>query len=265
MPARRLTGREMIIGVRTLLVRTRIYIRFPLVHRDGAGARFGLRLVDPVAVQVEPVVVRAAARPRLRVFQLLAVGVRHGAAVRIHPLRETADAVGIDHRVDQDDIVLQYLLRIGRPGRGQVIGQQQRRVESARLVAVDAVAEPVEHRPAGLPVGRRVAEQVVLRLDAVDIADVLFRRDDQQIERPALVRPAVLAQQHAVGSRGQRFHIGHPLLRRDLELPDLEAQHGRRRRDMLVIITGVRQEITQGYRILRSRAPREGQAQEKAE
>ncbi|MBQ1674259.1 MAG: hypothetical protein II064_09245, partial [Bacteroidales bacterium] len=122
MPARRLTGREMIIGVRALLVRTRIYIRFPLVHRDGTGARFGLRLVDPVAVQVEPVVVGPAARPGLRMLEFLAVGVSDGTPVRIDPLRETADPVGIDHRVDQHDIVLQNFLRIGRPGCGQMIG-----------------------------------------------------------------------------------------------------------------------------------------------
>ena len=98
----------------------------------------------------------------------------------------------------------------------------------------------------GFPVGGRVAQQVVFRLDAVDVADVFFRRDDEQIERPALVGPAVLAQQHAVGSRSQRLDIGYALLRRDLEFPDLETQDGRRRRYLFVVITAVREEIIQG-------------------
>ena len=144
----------MVIGLRALLVRARVYIRFPVEHNLGPVTRFGLRLVDPVAVQVEP----------------------------------------------------------------------------------------VEHRPAGFPVGRRIALQVVFRLDAVDVADVFFRRDDEQM----LVGPAVLAQQHAVGSRSQRLDIGYALLRRDLEFPDLETQDGRRRRYLFVVITAVREEIIQG-------------------
>ena len=77
--------------------------------------------------------------------------------------------------------------------------------------------------------------------------------------------PAVLAQQHAVGSRSQRLDIGYALLRRDLEFPDLETQDGRRRRYLFVVITAVREEIIKGEPFLGCRTPDEAQAEKKAE
>ena len=74
--------------------------------------------------------------------------------------------------------------------------------------------------------------------------------DDERetAEAEKRVMGQLMAEQDAVGSRRKRLDVGHGLLRRGLELADVEAEHGGRRRDGFIVVAGVREEVVQGDR-----------------
>ena len=110
--------------------------------------------------------------------------------MRVRPLCEATQAVGIHTRVDQHDRVLQELVdRVALRGR-QVIRQQQGRVAATRLVAMNAVTHP-HHGRARFRLSAGEYGLDVRTPDFLDAREVLGRADRRQDERSFLVRSSV--------------------------------------------------------------------------
>ena len=97
---------------------------------------------EPVAVQVEQVVVAAARGPAVPVAHVLVVDDRHGAVPALPVGEETGAAVGILHGIDQEHAALEQRLRFGARVGGQVMEQGEGGVAAGGLVAVHAGADP---------------------------------------------------------------------------------------------------------------------------
>ena len=139
--------REVIGVVAALLVQIDGHVRPVLARQRDAAARFRLRLREPVAVHVEQVVVRAAARPRLVVLGVVRRRIRaRGAALQVLE-DEPRAAVRVLHRIDQHERLAQHRVDVGIAlRRQQVIGLEQRRIGRRDLVAVHAVRQPRHDR-----------------------------------------------------------------------------------------------------------------------
>ena len=88
-----------------------------------AAAALRLRLREPVAVHVEEVVIRSAARPWLVVLGCRRVRIAAGAGAEQILEDEARPPVGVLHRIDDDDRVPQDGLDVCVVARGkQVIG-----------------------------------------------------------------------------------------------------------------------------------------------
>lgn len=78
-------------------------LRVPAGEGSDASARFGMDAEDPIAVEIEQVMVTAAAWPVTRVQQRLIIHVGHGAAMFGDHFEEAFAAIGIHQRIDDDD------------------------------------------------------------------------------------------------------------------------------------------------------------------
>ncbi len=223
--AARHPGLEEVGGVGPHLVEVGHHVGPPPVELLEAGSGLGLLRQEPVAVEIEPVVVGAAVGPGLAVLAVPAVGDQHPAAVHVGPLGEPPQAVGVERRVEDDHRLGEQALDRLPPRRRQVVGDEKRRVRAARLVAVDAVAEVDHHRHAGGAglTRRRIGEPPVRGEDLVEPRQVLGRRDREVEERPLLVGAADGLDRHPLGARGEGLHVGDQLVVAHVPLADLEA------------------------------------------
>ena len=191
----RFGGRREVVGVVTaLLVEVHGDLRLVLKRNCNPASRFGLRLCKPVAVHIEQVVIRTAARPRLVMFSAVWRRVGSGGPA-LHVLKdEPGSTVGVLHRVDQDERVALYgvdaLVALRRQ---QVIRLHQRRICRRDLVAVHAMNEPhddreLAHEPICVAAreGSRIGEALHLGLHLFELRDAIGAADYEQPERPAL-------------------------------------------------------------------------------
>ena len=229
--------------------------------------RLGVLQRQPVAVQVEPVVVEAAAGPGLVLLDVGGVGNGGFAAARVHPARKARHAVGVDAGVDQHHRVAQHLLDGRALGRRQVVHCQQRGVGAAGLVAVHAVAHP-EHgghltyvEPAR---HSRVGELVVLGLDLGDVALVCGRGNGEQQQGPVLVGAGVLGDGNAVGGRVHGPHVEQQLVVAGVPFAHFVAQHRGGRWDGRVVADVLGQVVGEvGLRLGRPRKSHQPSQQQK--
>ncbi|MNE49246.1 hypothetical protein D3C80_1437500 [compost metagenome] len=156
----------------------------PVADQGGVALRLRLGLDEPVAVQVEQIVVETARRPRLGPFgrQGVAVGLR--PQTRLEAVDEALAPVGVLGRDEDHHDVLQPPLRLGVGGVGQAPGGGHGGVGGADLIAVDGIGHPDHGRSvvdegAGL-LGRgsaRIGQGVGRRLDRLQPGDVARRAD----------------------------------------------------------------------------------------
>ena len=189
--------------------------REPLLQGRDPAPCLGLRQDEPVAVQVEQVVVRTPAGPGLVVLGRQSVRVGHEALGHLKMMNETIATVGILHRVDDDDRVLEDGIDDLVALRGkQVVGGQHRRVGGRDFVAVHGVGQPRHRRPRGndsLGLGARepsVAQASHIGLYFVDARQVRRRGNHGIDEFPALPALGIAEDLDAIRLRlGQRVEV----------------------------------------------------------
>ena len=119
--------------------------RMPAAGSFDTAAGFRVDAQDPVAVQIEVVVVGAAVGPITGMQQSLVVDVREGAAVFGGLVAETVAAVGVHQRVDQDHHLVEHGQHLGVGGSHQVVDERQGRIGARGFIAVNGVGKP-RHR-----------------------------------------------------------------------------------------------------------------------
>ena len=117
-------------------------VGLPVVEEFEAALGLGVDGGEPVAVEVEPVVVGAAIGPAFLVLAITAVGAGVLAAVAVGPGGEALEAVGIQAGVEDDDGVFEEVGGGLVAGGGEVVGEECGGVGGAGFVAVDAIAHP---------------------------------------------------------------------------------------------------------------------------
>ena len=241
---RRGGGRKEVGGVAAHLVKVRNHLRPVLEEQVDLAPGLRLALDEHVAVEVEQVMVRASAGPRLVVL-----GGDRGL-VRPSCLRDPVlidkaiSPVGVLERVDQDQRFGQDQLDIGIPGRRQqVVRLGHGRAAPADLVAVDRMHERGHDRQLrdqglGLVGGEaaRIAQAGQPGLDLVQTRHALRRSDHQSDQGAALPARAVAHQVRAPGSRfGQRFDVADHIGGRRDRLAEVVARHLLQRRDVGIV------------------------------
>ena len=222
--------REVVAVVAALLVQVDVHLRKVLERHPDAATRFGLRLREPVAVHVEQIVVRPSARPRLVVLGVVGCGVGVGGLTLQILEDEPRAPVGILHRIDQHERVLEHRIHAGvTTGGQQVIRLEQRGIARADLVPVHAVHEPHHDRCRGheaVGLGWReptwIGQAFDVGLHLVELRDAFGAAYHEQPQRAALPGHGILGEPGPVG-RGLRecaqvggdlFGCGHLVARR---------------------------------------------------
>ena len=179
-------GVEVVGAVFPHFVVIGVDVRPPFMKLRHPAPGLGMLENQPLPVEVEPVMVGAAAGPEGVVQLVPGVRDRHVGAVHMVPGRHPAAAIGIEYGDEDDDALFQRGFDFSAPGRGQMIGHRHRRVGGAHLGAVDAVIEPSHHRHvrAHFLVAARVAQGDMGGLDRIE-ALVVFRAGDDQTENRA--------------------------------------------------------------------------------
>ena len=120
--------------------------RLPFADRRDLAARFRLGQSEPVAIQIEQIMVEAPAGPLLVVLGSGRIGNRHGAARLGIMLYEAIAPVRVLRRIDHDEGVREdgFDPRIAPCGE-QVIGQSERGIAARDFVTMHAVGKP-RHR-----------------------------------------------------------------------------------------------------------------------
>ena len=111
---------------RTLLVQVHRHLRHPRQERPHASRRLGVRLREPVAIQIEVVVRRARTGPRARIVERLWITrdpLTAGHALEI--MREAFASIRILIRVDQHHRAVERHHRLRIRPRCQLIQQRE--------------------------------------------------------------------------------------------------------------------------------------------
>ncbi|MNY09303.1 hypothetical protein D3C86_1422130 [compost metagenome] len=181
----------------------------PVADQGGVALGFRLGLDEPVAVQVEQVVVIAARRPGLGPFRRQRVGVGLGAQTGLEAVDEAVAPVGVLGRDEDDHGVLHPALRLGVGGVHQAARGGHGGVGGADLVAVHRIGHPDDDRGVvdeGAGLIRRGAARIAQRprrgLDLIQPGDVGGRADGGPEQGAAFPGRAIVAHDHAVGRRG---------------------------------------------------------------
>ena len=120
--------------------------RVPLPHCLDASARFGMNAEDPVAVEIEHVMIGASGRPITGVEEGLVVDVGDVAPVLADHLEEAVAAVGVHHRIDDDQEVVQHVADLIIARGDEVVCDRDGGIGAGSLVAVDRIREPRDRR-----------------------------------------------------------------------------------------------------------------------
>ena len=207
---------EEIRRVRTHLVKIHVHHRQPLAQRLHLAEDLRLGQPDPIAIQVEQVMIGAAAGPRLIVLGRARTRIRHQAASLLEVVHEAVAPVRVLRRIDQHHHLRQHIVHNLVVARGQqVVRGHQRRVRGRDLVAVDSVGEPDHGRQTGDQLARlrlrrlaRVGDALDPALDLAQLADIGLGADRGVDQLSALPALPVLEYLDAVRhSGGQRIHV----------------------------------------------------------
>ncbi len=241
--ARLAGGGEQVGVLRSHLVRVDEQERVPLGRLPDAPAGLGVDPQDPVAVEVEVIVIAPPPRPVAGVQERLVVDVRSGGAMLGDLLQEALPAVRVHHRVDQYDDVLEQLDDRGVEARRQVINECQGAVRARRFVAVDRVGQPGGDRQRveqalglGVVETARIGQPAHAVLDLVQARHVLRRGDDHVVERAALVALGVLDQSGPRASLVPGAQSALDLGRKGGAIAGAEAEDLLLRRDAVVVL-----------------------------
>ena len=206
--------------------------RVPLPNRGDLAAGLGLREGEPVAIEVEHVVVHPPARPRLVMLGRLPVGIGCDAGGGEEIVHEARPPVGVLHRVDDHDGAGHDLggTRIVLRGE-QVIGSHQRGVGRGDLVAVDAIGEPCHgHRHA--VAGSSCSDCRHISANRVDLRHVGGGRKHQIVKRTAFPAHRILHEPRAIRRGfGECLQVGIGLIGRGDPRARRMADGGGQRRD----------------------------------
>jgi hypothetical protein len=249
-------------GARPLLVQVDRHVRPPLHVRPHAPARLGVRLDEPVAIEVEVVVRRARPRPRARIVERPRLG---GQPLRtpgaLHVVRVPLASVGVLVGIDEYDGAVERHLRFGVGAGRELVEQPQPRLHPRCLAPVHRVREPDHRRqpPNGrVDFARRrtagVGHPPGIALEVGESGVVGLARDGQEQHLAPLEGARHRVDLHPLRGRGHPFDVAVDQPLRGEARPQLVAQHGPRCRDPRIVAPpGV------GKGVLRAdRAQREG-------
>ena len=180
----------------------------------------GLRDRQPVAIQVEEIMVGPAARPGLCVLGRIGIRIRLAAGAQFVVADKPVTSVRILQRIDHDNRVLQNRVHFPViPRRKQMIGQLQCRVRRGNLIAMHPVSEPDHHRKRRLDPLRdrfagasRIGQFVDAVSNLVKPSDVRWRPDRGVNQSAPLPGLPVIPQLHPLWRcRGQPLHVANDL------------------------------------------------------
>ena len=200
-------GAEEIGAVGAHFVQVHVDQREPLAQGFHLVEDLGLGERNPVAVQIEEVVVDAPAGPRLEVLGGHRAGVRLEAPRLLEVVHEAVAAVGILDGIDKHQHVGQNLVHQLVVARGeQVVSREQAGVGRGKLVAMHAVGKP-DHRGqpghdlagVGLRSFARVGDALHLSANLGEPADIGFRPHGRVDELASLPGLAVVEHLEPVG------------------------------------------------------------------
>ncbi len=237
-------GREIIGRIAAHLVQIDDDVRHPVEQHPHAAAALGLGLREPVAIEVEEIMVRPAARPRLVVFGGGGLVVGRGRLPEQVLEDESRAPIRVLHRIDEhdrfaaDDVDIGIVLR-----REQMICLGHGGLARRDLVPVHAVRQDDHHRQLpdqrldlGRPERRGIRQPLQARANRVELPDALRTRHEQRHQRPPLPGLGVLHKTRPLGRRlAERPQIPDDLLRRRHSRPRLVADDLLQRRDGCVI------------------------------
>lgn len=205
------------------LVKVEHHVRFPVMEHLHPSLAFRVLQRQPVAVQIEPIVIGSSAGPGLLVLAVVRVTVGNGASIVIGPLGEPFEPVGVQTRIQQDNHVIEQLL-MGWPfRRRQVIGHQRRRITAARLVAVHAVphVDYCRQRADVEIVGVGGIGQLKMPpADRFELLLVLFRGDCQHHQRSAAIASSIFSNRHPPRRLRQSLEITDQFMMMNMPLAD---------------------------------------------
>ena len=193
-------GREVVGIIRPHFVEIGVYFGQPLVVERDALAGFLLSLPGPVAVQVEVVVVEAAAGPGLVVLPGVGLGVGRLVTDAVVPVGVPVMAVGVHARVHDNDGIFEPVLHLLVLRVGQVIEHLHHGFGAHGFVAVHVVAQPAHGRLLPLAgAGFQPGQLEVVMAHVVEAAEGLGAGNLHHFQRAVFVGAAVAHQLHAAG------------------------------------------------------------------
>ena len=224
--------REIERRARSLLVQIHGHLRKPLQKRLDAPLRLGMRLREPVAIQIEVVVRRARTGPRTGVVHRLRITRR--ALIARHPLevvREPLATVRVFIRIDQHHSAVEGHQRFGIRTSRELIEQRESRFHSRCFTTMHGMFEPHDRRHAFLRAFHFTRRRATWIGDALRVAlnfrnagNVRLTRHRQQQHLAPFERVRYGVHLHASGRRGNAFDVAHHRAMRRESLSDLVAQ-----------------------------------------
>jgi len=196
------------------------------VHPDRvASDGFWLGEGEPVAVEVEPVVVGASAGPGFESFSVLGVGAGVLAAVVVGPVGEAVATVGVEVGDKDDDGVFEDVVNLVALAVGEVVEAPESGFADAGFVAVDAVAHPEDEGHAfnfGVgDFGGLSEEAAVGGFDFLDSGEIFGGGDDGVIQRLTLMGAGVREDLDARGDLlGNFLEVGRDFVAVEVPSPE---------------------------------------------
>ena len=190
-------------------------LRMPFVQCLHPGTAFRLGEDEPVAVEVEQVVIGASPGPYPGVVDALGIAVGHGAAPLLHRGQESLPAVGIFHRVDAHQQFPAKLCAAFIRAGSQLISHLEGGVGAGEFISVNAVHHPGHRREicdqraaVGWRGAARVGEAGQFCLNRFQAVQVGFVADHHIIKRALFMGEITgFEQAHPGRGFGQRFEV----------------------------------------------------------
>ncbi len=222
-------------GVLAHLVKVGGDIGAPVLGRADKCPRFGLGDRQPLAVDVEPVMVGAAPGPFVIVLAMLRIGHGDIGVMHVRPLGEPVGAIGVDHHDLVDDGLVQKRLDLGALRRGQVIENERRGIIARGFRAVHAVGELDNDRLIFRDLSVGLAQGELGLSDLFKPSLVGGRGDGDAQDGTAEMTAADGLYANAVRRGGDGLYVGRMHFRRENDLAALIPQNRFGCRDRRII------------------------------